>query len=101
MKKPGPQPRLIVETPNHDASSLPAEFQFGLYGYFASLVGMTSARGVGPKSSPNLIGGRSWNMKSHFHRSDGFEACSQLFADIGRENVIVANAAYAGLAPRA
>ena len=29
----------------------------------------------------NLTGGRSWNMKSHFQRSEGFDACSQFFAD--------------------
>src|ERR1700746_3025718 len=56
--------------------------------YFTSLNGITSALGRGPKSSPNLIGGRSWNMKSHFHRSDGFEAWSQDGADTGRANAI-------------
>src|SRR5438105_106986 len=28
-------------------------------------------------STDPFTGGRSWNMKSHFQRSDGFEACSQ------------------------
>src|SRR5437762_11531881 len=31
----------------------------------------------------------SWNMKSHFQRSDGFDACSQCFPDTGREKLIV------------
>ena len=57
------------------------------------LSGMTSARGSGPKSSPNLIGGRSWNMKSHFQRSDGFDACSQCRADTGRAKSIDDSAA--------
>ena len=34
----------------------------------------------------HLTGGTSWNMKSHFQRSDGFDACSQLRAVTGREN---------------
>src|SRR3989442_10866531 len=38
--------------------------------HFASFNGMTSALGSGPNSSPNLTGGPSWNMKSHFKRSD-------------------------------
>ena len=33
-----------------------------------------------------FTGGRSWYMKSHFQRSDGFDACSQLRAGIGRVN---------------
>src|SRR5262245_8250593 len=66
--------------------------------YLVSLSGITSARGSGPKSSPNLIGGRSWNMKSHFQRSDGFDACSQWRAETGREKPIVASAAYPGFA---
>ena len=37
----------------------------------------------------NFTGGRSWNMKSHFQRSDGFEACSQCAAATGRANVSV------------
>ena len=31
-------------------------------------------------STEPLTGGRSWNMKSHFQRSDGFDACSQCCA---------------------
>jgi hypothetical protein len=61
--------------------------------YFTSFIGITSARGSGPKSSPNLTGGRSWNMKSHFHRSEGFEACSQWRAATGREKLMPARAA--------
>ena len=44
------------------------------------------------RSSPSICtlwpftGGRSWNMKSHFQRSDGFDACSQLRAGTGRAN---------------
>ncbi len=30
----------------------------------------------------------SWNMKSHFQRSDGFDASSQCFAGTGREKLI-------------
>ena len=35
-----------------------------------------------------FTGGRSWYMKSHFHRSDGFDACSQWLAATGRVNTI-------------
>src|SRR5713101_5214391 len=49
--------------------------------HFTSFKGMTSALGSGPNSSPNLTGGPSWNMKSHFKRSAGFDASSQLRAD--------------------
>src|SRR4029079_12042349 len=65
--------------------------------YFTSLSGITSARGSGPKSSPNFTGGRSWNMKSHFQRSDGFDAWSQLRAEMGRAKVMPASAPYAGM----
>ena len=34
-------------------------------------------------------------MKSHFHRSDGFDACSQLRAGIGRVKIILSTSAYA------
>ena len=34
----------------------------------------------------NFTGGMSWNMRSHFHRSDGFDACSQFCAVTGRAN---------------
>ena len=40
--------------------------------------GMTSGREPGSGIHSNLTGGTSWNMKSHFQRSDGFDACSQL-----------------------
>ena len=43
--------------------------------------------------SPNLIGGTSWNMESHFQRSDGFEAWSQLRAETGRGNATLESAA--------
>ena len=52
--------------------------------YSTGRSGITSARGSGPKSSPNLIGGRSWNMKSHFQRSIGFDDWSQWRAETGR-----------------
>ena len=46
-----------------------------------------------PSSTPgcrgrpsNFTGGRSWNMKSHFQRSEGLDACSQVRADTGRAN---------------
>ena len=61
--------------------------------YFTSFRGMTSARGSGPNSSPNLIGGRSWNMKSHFQRSEGFDACIHVLADTGRLNLTADNVA--------
>src|SRR6476620_11128867 len=64
--------------------------------HLTSLSGITSARGSGPKSSPNLMGGRSWNMKSHFQRSDGFEACSQWRAETGRENTTEDRTPWAG-----
>ena len=41
-----------------------------------------------------FTGGRSWNMKSHFHRSDGFDACSQLRAGTGRVNASWSASAY-------
>ena len=31
-----------------------------------------------------FTGGRSWYMKSHFHRSEGFDACSHVAAGTGR-----------------
>ena len=37
-------------------------------------------------STVPLTGGRSWYMKSHFHRSDGFEFWSQWRASSGRLN---------------
>jgi hypothetical protein len=37
----------------------------------------------------NFTGGRSWNITSHFQRSDGFDACSQCFAGTGRANANV------------
>ena len=44
-------------------------------------------------STVPFTGGRSWNMKSHFHRSDGFDACSQCCAATGRANVSVGSPA--------
>ena len=41
------------------------------------------AAGSAEGSTAPFTGGRSWNMKSHFHRSEGFEACSQCRADTG------------------
>ena len=35
-----------------------------------------------------FTGGRSWNRKSHFQRSDGFDICSHVRTDTGRLNVI-------------
>ena len=72
-ERPGPDRRTTVASALEVHAVSGAHLDF----YFTSLSGMTSARGSGPKSSPNLIGGRSWNMKSHFQRSDGFDACSQ------------------------
>ena len=40
-----------------------------------------------PRRPSNFTGGRSWNMKSHFQRSDGLDACSQVRAETGRANV--------------
>ena len=41
-----------------------------------------------PRSASTVpfTGGRSWNMMSHFQRSDGFDACSQCRAGTGRLN---------------
>src|SRR5688572_32884901 len=66
--------------------------------HLTSRSGITSARGRGPNSTPNLIGGRSWNMKSHFQRSDGFDVCSQPRCDIGRANLIESSVSYPGIA---
>jgi impB/mucB/samB family C-terminal domain len=58
----------------------------------------TSLRAIAPGGSGNELGssapftgGRSWNMKSHFQRSDGFDACSQCRASSGRLNDSVVN----------
>ena len=46
--------------------------------YFTSLKGIIpGGAGSADGSTSPLTGGRSWNMKSHFQRSDGFEASSQ------------------------
>src|SRR3954463_11378350 len=47
-----------------------------------------------------LTGGRSWYMKSHFHRSDGLDACSQLRASTGRLNRSVVNPCRAGVSAK-
>src|SRR5207245_11124248 len=47
-------------------------------------------------SSSPFTGGRSWNMKSHFHRSDGFDACSQWRASSGRLNASAVKLPSAG-----
>ena len=52
-------------------------------------------------STVPLTGGRSWNMKSHFHRSDGFDACSQCRASSGRLNASVGQALRAPSPPEA
>src|SRR6185295_20177796 len=60
----------------------------------------TSLRAIAPGGSGNELGsrapftgGRSWNMKSHFQRSDGFDACSQCRASSGRLKVRSGSAA--------
>ena len=47
--------------------------------HFTSLSGIiaTGAGGSDDNSTVPLTGGRSWNMKSHFQRSDGLLASSQ------------------------
>ena len=45
-----------------------------------------------PRRPSNLTGGRSWNMKSHFQRSDGLDACSQCFAPTPAARTPVARA---------
>src|SRR5262245_33916184 len=65
--------------------------------YFSSLSGIAASNDDRPWRPSNLTGGRSWNMTSHFQRSDGFEACSHVFAATGRANVSVAMPAYVGL----
>ena len=51
--------------------------------YSTSVTGIPASVGVAGLPA-NLTGGRSWNMKSHFQRSEGLEACSQCFAETGR-----------------
>src|SRR3954470_24645190 len=58
--------------------------------------GITPGIDEGSGRPANLTGGKSWNMTSHFHRSDGFDACSQCFAVTGRANARSVSPAYAG-----
>ena len=55
--------------------------------YSVFVVTGSPAKDVATGLPRNFTGGRSWNMKSHFQRSDGFDACSQCGADTGRANV--------------
>ena len=57
---------------------------------------MMSRAGFRAMVSANFTGGRSWNMKSHFQRSDGFDACSQCRAATGRLKLASAMPASAG-----
>ena len=60
-----------------------ARIKFVHYGTFFNSIepgGIGSATG----STEPFTGGKSWNMKSHFQRSDGFDACSQCWAAVGR-----------------
>ena len=57
--------------------------------YFTSFIGIAASSDDRPWRPSNFTGGRSWNMKSHFQRSDGFDACSQSAAETGRANAIV------------
>ena len=47
-------------------------------------------------STEPLTGGRSWNMKSHFQRSEGFDACSQWRAVTARANASAGSPANSG-----
>ena len=58
-----------------------------------SFNGSTLASDTDPGMSANFTGGRSWNMKSHFQRSEGFDACSHVRAATGRANASVAKPA--------
>ena len=65
----------------------------------ASVVWASGPLGVGAAgselgSSAPLTGGRSWNRKSHFQRSDGFDICSHVRAATGRLNIICCSAPY-------
>src|SRR5207237_940752 len=53
-----------------------------------------SGSAVGPTAP--FTGGRSWYMKSHFQRSEGFDACSQCRASIGRLNASIVRPSSAG-----
>ncbi len=64
-----------------------------------SCIHQLASSGIAPGGSAATIGstepftgGRSWNMKSHFQRSDGFDACSQCFAATGRANASAGDA---------
>src|SRR5262245_35903591 len=48
--------------------------------------GITPSKFVENGSPENLVGGKSWNMKSHFQRSDGFDPCNQWRAATGGAN---------------
>ena len=45
--------------------------------YSTSFIGIAASSDDNPWRPSNLTGGRSWNMKSHFQRSDGFDVWSQ------------------------
>jgi hypothetical protein len=57
-----------------------------------ALIGIGTASG----STDPFTGGRSWNMKSHFHRSEGFDAWSQCLAATGRPKASAAMFANPG-----
>src|SRR5665213_2125512 len=66
--------------------------------HFTSLSGIiaTGAGGSDDSSTVPLTGGRSWNMKSHFQRSDGLLASSQWRPSIGVPNVSAVMPANSG-----
>ena len=55
--------------------------------------------GIGSELGSTLpfTGGRSWNMKSHFQRSEGFDVCSQLRVETGLANATLVMPASAGV----
>ena len=57
--------------------------------YSVFVVTGSPAKDVATGLPRNFTGGRSWNMKSHFQRSDGLDACIQVRAATGRANAIV------------
>ena len=46
--------------------------------YFVFVVTGSPPNDVATGLPRNYTEGRSWNMKSHFQRSDGFDACSHV-----------------------
>ena len=82
--------RVSVRRP--DGSSAPDD-------YFVSTSGITLPTGRRSSVSANFTGGRSLNMRSHFQRSIGFDACSQCRAVDGRAKLTSSMPARPGTSP--